>query len=114
MNETVFELRYVSDHPAADGHFDDYPVIPGVTILSDLVGAIRIAFEDLRDMRYEITNCKFLSPVEPGDTIQVTVRRKSLTTHYECVRVNGKQEVTAKGSFRFFTEADYGAQFRDE
>ena len=68
MSTASFEIAL--DHPALAGHFPGMPVVPGVVLLDhalSLMGAALAA--DLSACR--IASVKFLSPVLPGQTIEV-------------------------------------------
>jgi 3-hydroxymyristoyl/3-hydroxydecanoyl-(acyl carrier protein) dehydratase len=96
-------IHYPAGHRATNGHFDNHPIIPGVMILSDVLGVIRAAHPEYQDATYNIRNAKFLQPVVPGESIEVKLRREESTVHFDCVRVDHQQtgEATAKGSFAF-------------
>ena len=57
-------------HPALAGHFPGMPVVPGVVLLDEALGIIGAALgADLSACR--IASVKFLSPVLPGQAIEV-------------------------------------------
>lgn len=57
-------------HPALAGHFPGMPVVPGVVLLDEALHAIGAAMgADLSACR--IASVKFLSPVLPGQAIEV-------------------------------------------
>lgn len=57
-------------HPALAGHFPGMPVVPGVVLLDETLLAIGAALgADLSACR--IASVKFLSPVLPGQSIEV-------------------------------------------
>ncbi len=53
------------DHPAFNGHFPDHPILPGVCILNYVTTALQRPSQGFR-------SAKFLKPVRPGDTLQIT------------------------------------------
>ena len=57
------------DHPAFAGHFPGRPIVPGVVLLDHV---IRLA--DHRQTApvsaWHVSQAKFLSPVEPGETLR--------------------------------------------
>jgi 3-hydroxyacyl-[acyl-carrier-protein] dehydratase len=76
----VVGLKQVSlSDPFLQGHFPDYPVMPGVLIVEALAqaGAVLV----LSDPAYagqipffaRIDNCRFRQPVRPGDTLRVRI-----------------------------------------
>ncbi len=57
-------------HPAFVGHFPGTPILPGVVLLDvvlHLIGEARVIPLD----RCEIRSVKFLSPVHPGDELDI-------------------------------------------
>ena len=57
-------------HPALAGHFPGMPVVPGVVLLDEALHAIGAALgADLAACR--IASVKFLSPVLPGQALDV-------------------------------------------
>ena len=63
-------LTVPPDHPALAGHFPGMPVVPGVVLLDEALHAIGAALgADLAACR--IASVKFLSPVLPGQEIDV-------------------------------------------
>ena len=58
-----------ADHPAFAGHFPGRPIVPGVVLLDHV---IRLA-EDRQTTparAWHVSQTKFLSPVEPGETLR--------------------------------------------
>ncbi|MDB5757077.1 MAG: acyl-coenzyme synthetase/AMP-(fatty) acid ligase-like protein [Burkholderia sp.] len=63
-------LTIAADHPALAGHFPGMPVVPGVVLLDEALHAIGAALgADLSACR--IASVKFLSPVLPGQAVEV-------------------------------------------
>jgi 3-hydroxymyristoyl/3-hydroxydecanoyl-(acyl carrier protein) dehydratase len=63
-------LDIAPDHPALAGHFPGMPVVPGVVLLDHALQAIGAALgADLSACR--IASVKFLSPVLPGQAVEV-------------------------------------------
>lgn len=58
------------DHPCLPGHFPDRPVVPAVVLLDEVIAAVckyypgRLA---------NLSRCKFLRPLEPGVTCEITL-----------------------------------------
>ena len=70
MNTGRAVLTIAPDHPALAGHFPGMPVVPGVVLLDQALHAIGAALGcDLSACR--IASIKFLSPVLPGQAIEV-------------------------------------------
>ena len=53
------------DHPAFNGHFPNHPILPGVCILNCVVNAFERPTQGFR-------SAKFLKPVRPGNTLEIT------------------------------------------
>ena len=72
MSNTSMQIAH--DHPAFAGHFPGQPLLPGVLLLAQVLEA---ALADpaligrLGDAP-RLSNAKFLSPVRPGDRIEMT------------------------------------------
>lgn len=58
-----------ADHPSLVGHFPDNPVVPGVLILQRVEAAMRRALPDHECVG--LPNVKFLSPLLPGETLDI-------------------------------------------
>lgn len=73
----VAELDVNPDLPLFQGHFPDYPVLPGVIIMEALAQAASIAVLVQRDVGNTIgfltgiDNAKFRRQVRPGETIRL-------------------------------------------
>ena len=63
-------IAFAPDHPAASGHFPGNPIIPGATLLAEVLQAVGQATrQDLSQAR--LTSAKFPSPARPGDRVEV-------------------------------------------
>jgi acyl-coenzyme A synthetase/AMP-(fatty) acid ligase len=62
-----------ADHPVAQGHFPDNPVVPGALILDEVLRSAeqRLA---LPASAWEVRSAKFLSPLRPGEAMGVDFR----------------------------------------
>lgn len=58
------------DHPAFAGHFPGMPILPGVVLLDTALQTIAQSSGITLD-RCEISSIKFLSPVTPGDELEI-------------------------------------------
>ena len=83
------------DHPACVGHFPGTPILPGVVLLDralhSIADALGITLEHC-----EISSVKFLSPVIPGDELEIQHRLSANGTLYFDIKVG--QRKVASGS----------------
>jgi 3-hydroxymyristoyl/3-hydroxydecanoyl-(acyl carrier protein) dehydratase len=61
------------DHPAFPGHFPEHPIVPGVLLLDEALQGIGLAL-GWPEAPGQIANCKFLSPVKPGEALCIAYR----------------------------------------
>ena len=68
-----------ADHPAFAGHFPGRPIVPGVLLLDAALHAVAQACQPPVErtasgsaMRCQIASAKFLSPVQPGETLTIS------------------------------------------
>lgn len=61
------------DHPAVEGHFPNFPIIPGAVLLGWVWAAA-----DALDMRIlpEVRSVKYLQPIQPGDQLEIHFSRQ--------------------------------------
>ncbi len=71
--ERTFELVIAADHPAFDGHFPGNPVLPGVSLLAEVIEAIAAepAFDAVVGPHPVLAVAKFVSGVRPGDAVSL-------------------------------------------
>jgi 3-hydroxyacyl-[acyl-carrier-protein] dehydratase len=67
LNQIV-QWTVPSNHPAFAGHFPQMPILPGVVLLDMALHAMADAHQ-LDTRHYQINSVKFLSPVQPGETL---------------------------------------------
>jgi len=67
----TFEVRRAisADHPSLPGHFPDAPLVPGVVILDEVLGALLEWREDCQ--LTGIRTVKFLLPLKPEQTFSI-------------------------------------------
>ena len=86
------------DHPAFAGHFPGQPLLPGVSLLAEVLEAV------LRDPALAVQvgsaprlgAAKFLSPVRPGSTLSIQFTESANALRFE-VKVG--ERVVASGHF---------------
>src|SRR5215216_6650840 len=95
--------------PFFQGHFADYPVMPGVLIVEALAQVGAVAMLSLEEYKGKIAffagidNVRFKRQVKPGDTLRLEVElgqiRRSIGTGTGTATVDG--EVACRGEFMF-------------
>jgi 3-hydroxyacyl-[acyl-carrier-protein] dehydratase len=95
--------------PFFQGHFPDYPVMPGVLIVEALAQVGAVAMLSLDEYRGKIAffagldNVRFKRQVKPGDVLRLEVElgqiRRNIGSGTGIATVNG--EVACKGDFMF-------------
>jgi 3-hydroxymyristoyl/3-hydroxydecanoyl-(acyl carrier protein) dehydratase len=71
MTRTESLSAYAAEHPAFAGHFPARPIVPGVLLLDAALHRI-CAAHDLNADACRIAVAKFISPVEPGEALQLS------------------------------------------
>lgn len=95
-------LPIAADHPAFAGHFPGAPIVPGVVLLDEALHAIGTALSvDLSAS--QISSVKFLSPVRPGEPVQVQF--EALANGSVRFDVISNERKVATGSVRTVQEA---------
>lgn len=103
-------LKNVSiGEPFFQGHFPDYPVMPGVLIVEAIAQVGAIAMLSLAEYAGRIAlfagldNVRFKKQVKPGDALRLEVElgqiRRNIGTGSGTATVNG--EIACKGDFMF-------------
>jgi 3-hydroxymyristoyl/3-hydroxydecanoyl-(acyl carrier protein) dehydratase len=75
-------LQVSGNHPAFRGHFPGRPIVPGVLLLEWAVDAITAA-QQRSLLPGKLTVAKFLSPVSPGEQLQLSYRCENSAFHFE-------------------------------
>jgi len=111
-SESIVGIKCVPvNEPYFQGHFPDYPVMPGVLIVEALAqtGAVLMSKSLNVDVAgkaiffISLDNCRFRSPVRPGDVIRL---------HVEVLRARGdlfKFRGVAKVGDKTAAEAEFAA-----
>jgi 3-hydroxymyristoyl/3-hydroxydecanoyl-(acyl carrier protein) dehydratase len=83
------------DHPAFAGHFPGHPVVPGVVLLDQALLGICKAV-GWPEAPCQIAACKFLSPVEPGESLRFSYQvQPNGSLNFE-IAGNGRLVATGK------------------
>jgi 3-hydroxyacyl-[acyl-carrier-protein] dehydratase len=103
-----------ANEPFFQGHFPDFPLMPGVLIVEAIaqVGAVTLlAMDEYRDkiaFFAGIDNVRFKRQVKPGDTLRMEVElkqiRRNIGSGSGIATVDG--EVACKGDFMFAIAPD--------
>jgi 3-hydroxymyristoyl/3-hydroxydecanoyl-(acyl carrier protein) dehydratase len=74
MHEATLSIPH--DHPAFNGHFEGFALLPGVALLAEtLECALDIpALAAIIGTAPRISNVKFLAPVRPGASLRITLQ----------------------------------------
>lgn len=92
--ETAFDVPML--HPAFAGHFPGSPVLPAVVLLERVIEAAEKLYGKPVHVA-EMPRAKFVSPLAPGDSATIRLRRERAFVHFEVHR--GANRV-AQGVFR--------------
>jgi 3-hydroxymyristoyl/3-hydroxydecanoyl-(acyl carrier protein) dehydratase len=71
-------VEFSQDNPAVQGHFEGRPIVPGVTLLANVLRAIYSTYPQFEGKAYEVVSTKFLFPVEPEATLLIQCTPKVL------------------------------------
>ena len=91
-------VHIAADHPAFQGHFPGNPLLPGVSLLAEVIEAVLRDAElsTLVGRRPRIGIAKFLAPVQPGATLELHLHAKDGRVHFD---VRQGDRPTAAGHF---------------
>ncbi len=90
-------IEIAEDHPSLPGHFPGRPIVPGVVLLSRVVGAY--CARHPRASIEGVPRVKFMSPLRPAERCEVGFDEATPgRVHFEC-KVG--ERVVARGSLVF-------------
>lgn len=81
-NQSIVGIKCVSvNEPFFQGHFPDYPVMPGVLIVESMAQTSAVLMSKSLEIDPEgkaiffmsLDNCRFRAPVRPGDVLRLAV-----------------------------------------
>ncbi|MEO8153425.1 MAG: hypothetical protein ABI605_10180 [Rhizobacter sp.] len=86
------------DHPAFAGHFPGQPLLPGVSLLAEVLEAVMCepALMASVGLAPRIAAVKFLAPIRPGAMLSVQLDDSSGAVRFE---VRSAQTLVASGNF---------------
>ncbi len=64
-------VRVAHDHPAFEGHFPGRPILPGVVLLAEALGALAAA-TSTGAADWSVESAKFARPVAPGARLEMS------------------------------------------
>lgn len=68
MTQAGFILPIAAEHPAFAGHFPGMPIVPGVVLLDEVLHFFE---QELGLCAVQVSQAKFLSPVRPGEKVEL-------------------------------------------
>jgi 3-hydroxymyristoyl/3-hydroxydecanoyl-(acyl carrier protein) dehydratase len=94
----TLNLPIAADHPAFAGHFPGQPLLPGVSLLAEVLEAVldAPALAALVGPAPRISAAKFLAPVRPGAQLVVQLDDGPRGVRFE---VREGERVAASGQF---------------
>lgn len=92
------DLHIAADHPAFDGHFPGRPLLPGVSLLAEVLEAVLDdpALAAIVGSAPRIAAAKFLAPVLPGAQLTIKLEPGARGVRFE---VKEGERVAASGQF---------------
>ncbi|MDP2029089.1 MAG: hypothetical protein Q8K12_05580 [Thiobacillus sp.] len=98
MTTLSLPLAVAADHPAYAGHFPGRPILPGVVLLDEALLALA-AVQGMAAAAGEIKSAKFLSPVQPGESLRLDY--SSTTAGVFRFELKAAERVVASGIVAF-------------
>jgi 3-hydroxyacyl-[acyl-carrier-protein] dehydratase len=91
-------LRVAPDHPAFAGHFPGQPLLPGVSLLAEVLEAVLDdpALAAIVGLAPRIGAAKFLAPVRPGASLTIALEPGPRGVRFE---VHEGERIAASGQF---------------
>ena len=95
---SAIRLHIAADHPAFAGHFPGQPLLPGVSLLAEVLEAILddATLAAILGAAPRIGAAKFLAPVRPGATLNLQLHASPRGVRFE---VKDGERIAASGQF---------------
>ena len=96
--EQPIVLAIAPDHPAFAGHFPGQPLLPGVSLLAEVLEAVldRPALAARIGLTPRLSAAKFLAPVRPGAQLVLMLNEGPRSVSFE---LREGERVAASGQF---------------
>jgi len=94
-------LHIPADHPAFAGHFPGQPLLPGVSLLAEVLQAV-LADPELAarvGTAPRLGNAKFLAPVRPGAQLQIRLDASGRGLRFAVHDMAAGERLAASGQF---------------
>ena len=94
-------LQIPLDHPAFAGHFPGHPLLPGVSLLAEVLEAVLAdaALAARVGPAPRIANAKFLAPVRPGAQLTIVLDATGRQLRFEVRDAGAGDRLAASGQF---------------
>lgn len=94
-------LQIPIDHPAFAGHFPGQPLLPGVSLLAEVLEAVLA--DPVLAARVgpspRIANAKFLAPVRPGAQLRIAFDAAGRGLRFAVLDLSADERLAASGQF---------------
>lgn len=94
-------LQIPVDHPAFAGHFPGQPLLPGVSLLAEVLEAVLAdpALAARVGAAPRLANTKFLAPVRPGAQLTIQLDATGRGLRFEVRDASAGDRLAASGQF---------------
>lgn len=94
-------LHIPVDHPAFAGHFPGQPLLPGVSLLAEVLEAVLAdpALAARVGTAPRIANAKFLAPVRPGADLNLVLDASGRSLRFDVRDQGADNRLAASGQF---------------